>query len=114
MAKRNFKIIRTCISFFAAAATILFSNTTLAWDGSVSGKITQIDVTVGNNGAFRVYIGGQAMCVGGPAWAYVNEADSNYRTYVATLLAAKSSGSNVVIYSTKVGSYCQIGYIVVT
>jgi len=84
-----------------------------AWDGAPSGKITSIDVTAGTNYAFRVYLngGGIALCTNGTGFAYLNEADSNYKVYVASLLMAKAQGSTVTLFVTTEGGMCHIGYI---
>ena len=64
-----------------------------AWDGLVSGAIQQIDIADGQNYAFRVCIANApAACAGGPNWSYLNEADSNYKTYVAAQLTARAQG----------------------
>lgn len=102
---------------FALTITIssMYSPVALAWDGAVAGKIVGVEVASGQNFGFRVSLGGvSSMCAGGPSWAYLNEADSNYKTFVAVLLLAKVQDSNLTIYTTRVGSYCQIGYITVS
>jgi hypothetical protein len=87
----------------------------LAWDGAVSGTIAQMDVTNGNNQGLRVYLAGTStMCNGGASWAYLNDTDSNYKTYAAALLMAKAQGTTVHIYSNLEGGYCHIGYITLT
>ncbi len=53
------------------------------------------------------------MCTGGPDWAYLNEDDSNYKTYVAALLTARAQGTPVTIYSNLENGYCKIGYITI-
>jgi tartrate dehydratase alpha subunit/fumarate hydratase class I-like protein len=84
-----------------------------AWDGAPTGKITSIDVTAGTNYAFRVYLngGGSALCTNGTSFAYLNEADSNYKVYVAALLMAKAQGSTVTLFVMTEGGMCHIGYI---
>jgi len=89
-----------------------------AWDGTVSGRISSIDVADGANFAFRVVLDGTSACgPTGQGWAYLNEADSNYKVFVATLLSAKASASSVKLYTTivKWNGYdmCHIGYITV-
>jgi hypothetical protein len=84
-----------------------------AWDGAVTGTIGAIEVTAGNNQAIRVYLTGVgAHCSGGAGWGFLNETDSNYKTYVAVLLFAKSLNKQVVLYTTNVGIYCNIGHMV--
>src|SRR5690348_643084 len=74
-----------------------------AWDGVSSGTIAKFDVTAGNNYGFRVYINGiTSMCGNSNNWAYLNEGDSNYKTYVGLLMLAKSQGSQVTIFTTQV------------
>jgi hypothetical protein len=94
----------------------LLSFSSQAWDGHVSGKIGSIDVTSGNNYDLRVtLVNGPKLCGNGNTWAYLNNSDSNYQTYVSVLLAAKMAEKNVTIYTskeTKSGNgYCHIGYI---
>jgi hypothetical protein len=86
----------------------------IAWDGVVSGTIQAVEVTGGNNFGFRVFVSGVTnMCGTGSNWAYLNETDSNYRTYVAAILAAKAQASPVSIYTTLVNGYCQIGHVTI-
>ncbi|WP_157597894.1 MULTISPECIES: hypothetical protein [unclassified Rhizobacter] len=83
-----------------------------AWDGLASGKVTSIDVTGGSNYGFRVVLdGGTQMCAGGTTWAFLNETDSNYKTYVAALMVAKVQGTSVRLFTTTEGGFCHIGYI---
>jgi hypothetical protein len=99
----------------AAVLWIAFlTNPAFAWDGAVAGKITVLDTTGGSNFGFRVALAGApVMCAGGPTWAYLNDTDSNYKVYVAQLMVAKLASNPLVIYTTNVGGYCQIGYITV-
>jgi hypothetical protein len=84
----------------------------IAWDGVVSGTVYAVEITGGNNYGFRVFVSGVTnMCGTGSNWAYLNESDSNYKTYVAAILAAKAQASPVALYTTVVSGYCQIGYI---
>jgi hypothetical protein len=86
--------------------------TAQAWDGVASGNIYAVEITGGNNYGLRVFVTGVSnMCSGGSSWAYLNESDSNYKTYVAAILAAKAQGSPVVVYSTLENGYCHIGYV---
>jgi hypothetical protein len=92
------------------------SNLSFAWAGTVSGTVQMIDVAPGENYGFRVYIKDlPAMCGNSNNWAYINESDSNYKTYVSVILAAKMAGTPVVIFSEKEttsgNNYCHIGYI---
>ena len=83
-----------------------------AWDGVVSGTIATVQITAGQNFGFRLFLNGvTTMCTGGPNWAYLNEADSNYKTYVAAFLLAKAQGNTVAVYTTLENGQCHIGYI---
>ena len=89
-----------------------------AWDGTVTGKIKQIDVEAlnGNNAGFRVALEGKpSLCGNQHTWAYVNRSDDNYQTAVSVILAAKMAGTPVTLYTNKNAGwsdYCHIGYIV--
>jgi hypothetical protein len=94
------------------AGSLFSSRVASAWDGAVEGAIAILDVTGGSNYGFRITLfGGQSMCNGGPSWAYLNDTDSNYKTYAAALMMAKAQGSRVTVYSNLDGAYCHIGYI---
>jgi hypothetical protein len=83
-----------------------------AWDGAVAGTIYAVEITGGNNYDVRIFVSGVTnMCGSGSNWAYLNESDSNYKTYVAAILAAKAQGSQVTVYTTLENGYCHIGYI---
>lgn len=85
------------------------------WAGVSQGTVSQFDVTGAANYSFRVYINGTTnMCGSGSNWAYLNEADGNYKTYVAAIMMAKAQGNTVTIYTYRVNDYCQIGYVAVT
>lgn len=104
--------------FFSAAWVCIVLCVTpiaLAWDGVVTGKIRAIEVTNGSNYAFRIWFTtDQAMCSAGSKFAFLNEADSNYKIYVSALLMAKAQGSTIVIHTTNDGAYCRIGHLIVT
>jgi hypothetical protein len=78
---------RQCV--IAGAALLLTATTpALAWDGAVTGKIAQLDVSAaGENYGFRVtLVGTPTMCTGGAGW--------------------------VTVYTTKdANNYCVIGYV---
>lgn len=103
-----------------ALALVVASGTSYAWDGVVTGKISQINGVGGSAGApgnydIRVYIEGQTtICAGAidPAWAYVNSNDANYKGLLALLLMAQASGKTVTLDTNKSASgYCQIAYM---
>jgi hypothetical protein len=92
--------LRHAKAALAAAALAVVSSQVLAWDGVPSGNVLQFEITNSGNFGFRVwFVGAPAMCNGavaaGAGWAYVNEADGNYKTYVANLMMGKASGSRV-------------------
>lgn len=106
---RNFRFLSTA---GIISALLFAAPTAFAWDGVATGTISTFQVTQGGNYGFRVTLNNMAnMCTGGPGWAYLNDTDSNYKTYVAAILYAKAQGSNVTVYSTLEGIYCHIGYI---
>lgn len=81
----------------------------MAWDGTQTIVPQQIDVTDGGNLGFRVW---GPSCGGAANFAYLNFTDSNYSTYIAVILMAKSQGLQVTFYTTKDSSgFCHIGYI---
>jgi hypothetical protein len=111
--KGKFMLKRLMLSLFL----LVISFSASAWDGTVSGKVFTIDVTGGTNYGFRVTLsGGPKLCGNDHAWAYLNDNDSNYNTYVSVLLAAKLADRTVTIYTNRKGGttngYCHIGYIV--
>jgi hypothetical protein len=84
----------------------------MAWDGYVTGTVVALEITGGNNFAFRVHLAGATnICGNGMTWGYLNETDSNYKVYVAGILAAKAQGTAVSLYLTLENGYCHIGHI---
>jgi hypothetical protein len=106
--------IRKFIATAFASIFLAVSPLAHAWDGAVNAKISGIDVTTTGSGTYglRVYLGGATMCTGGGTFAYLEEADSNYKTYLAVLLSSKLTGSPVTVYTTTTGGQCHIGYVV--
>jgi len=94
--------------------SLVLSNVALAWDGITPGTISRIDVAAGDSQGFRVYLDGSpTLCGNSATWGYLNENDSNYQTFVGTLLSAKVTQSNVTIYANlQSNSYCKIEYVV--
>ena len=106
------------MKIYIAFALAFLHLPSFAWDGSVAGKVSRIEVTSGNNYGFRVYLNGSPkLCGNDHYWAYINESDSNYQTLVSVLLAAKAGQFNVRIYSNRKegldDGYCHIGYIAI-
>ncbi|MEO9601261.1 hypothetical protein [Parasphingorhabdus sp.] len=86
-----------------------------AWDGTTTGKVTQIDITTpGPNYDFRVYLEGfPGLCTAGHTWAFINTGDTNYETIASALMLAYSTGKTVTIYTNdSTSGYCKIGYVV--
>ena len=110
------KIMRFARQSTIAAAALLLSVPTpsLAWDGTVTGKIAQLHVAAGGeNYGFRVtLVGGPTMCTGGASWAAINTSATNYQAIVSMLALAYSLGKDVTIYTTKdANNYCIIGFM---
>jgi hypothetical protein len=96
--------------------TFLISVSASAWDGVVPGVISAIHITGGNNYDVRVYLAGTPkLCGNEHNWAYLNETDANYNVFVSSLLAAKATGDDVILYSTRkndaADGLCRIGYL---
>ena len=105
--------VKIILKALLVVLTILAPPLVFAWSGFATGTITVIKVTAANNYAFRVTLGGQAMCGNSNSRAYINNSDPNYNVYVAMLLSAKAQGTVVSVYSNAVSlGYCQIGYMV--
>lgn len=86
----------------------------MAWDGTVRGVIATIEVSQNiNNFPFRVWLGGPALCTGGPAWAYLDGNGSNYKAFVAALLSAQARGTPVTLYTLidSGSNFCRIEHI---
>lgn len=104
---------RRVMTFFAFLVSLLGS-AVYAWDGTVRGKIEQIDVTNAGNFPFRVVLQGHPiLCSSGQNWAYLDDKDANYRVNVSVLMTAKVTGSDVHLYTVKdpISGFCQIGYV---
>jgi hypothetical protein len=100
------------ISCIVLAGSWLAASAAYAWDGVVSGTVVAFEVTGGNNFGFRVFISGVTnMCGTGSNWGFLNETDSNYKTYVSAILTAKAQGNSVTMYTTVDNGYCRIGYL---
>ena len=105
------------LSLILTIALLSSVHVNAAWDGTNSGKIHGIDVAApGDNYGFRISLddGTTKMCGNNHTWAYLNETDSNYQTFVSVLLAAKMAEKSVIVYTNKDSSsneYCHIGYI---
>ncbi|USH03731.1 hypothetical protein K6Q96_06985 [Grimontia kaedaensis] len=88
-----------------------------AWDAVKSGKILDMHVTGGGNYDLRVVLQGRPkLCGNNNDWAYINESDANYQSYLSVLLSAKVADRTVELYATRESSsgkgYCKIGYMI--
>lgn len=102
-------ILYLTISLILILGQVLIAN---AWDGVITGNIQRIDITDGGNYGFKLFlVGYPALCSQGSNYAFLLDTDSNYKTYVAVLLAAKISNIPVTLYTYNYGSGCHIGYI---
>ena len=54
-----------------------------------------------------------AMCgASTPGWIYLNSDDSNYSTYVATILMAKAQGTPLTFFAVRESDgYCHLGHL---
>jgi hypothetical protein len=96
-----------------AGACFIFVNAH-AWDGSTAGVPGGLEVTGAGNFGFRVSLASPVPMCGPstPGWAYVEPTDSNYSTYVAVILMAKSHGTSVTVYTIRdANGYCRIGHL---
>lgn len=106
------RLIRPLATALLTAAVI--SAPAHAYDGQVNGVPGLIEVTNGSNYGFRVSLG-TVMCTNGSGFAYLNEADSNYKTYVALVLMAKAQSLAITVFSNRDSSgYCHIEDIQMT
>lgn len=87
-----------------------------AFASTNNGVISRIEVNASDATYYglRVALDGvTTICTGGPDWAYVNEADSNYKTTLSALLFAASMKKTVTIVSALTGAGCKISFVVV-
>lgn len=99
----------------SVAALSMYPVNAFAWDGTQNGRIIGVDVvTDASNFGFRVYTETQqpACDSGSPNWSYGNKSVTNYDALVAILTSHYLNGKPITIYNTKVGAYCEIGYVV--
>jgi len=94
-----------CVASPASAQT--------AWDGVVTGRVSQIDATDGNNLGFRVYLDGAPACgTGTPGWAYLNQSFDNYQVVAALVMTAWTTNRRVTLFSIRdTNGWCRIGYV---
>jgi hypothetical protein len=106
----------------AAILVVTMVPTAWGWDGTPTGKISEIHAAARESGAsgnfdFRVGIEGKnsTFCGGNAqsAWGYFNADDANFKGMSAVLMTAYTLGKTVTLYVTKdAPGYCKIGYIV--
>ena len=113
MNKRNLFVI--CMIFMVYQ--VFCTDVNPYWDGYATVRITRVDVTQNGNCDFRVMTNNEDLFndTDEPhdpvSWAYLNESDVNYETYVAMLSMAFMMDYDVVIHVKKVDNYAHIGYI---
>lgn len=97
----------------AVGCVFFLSSHAGAWDNQVTGTVLGFDVSDGQNLGFRVYLSGVTSYCNATSYdvAYINEADSNYKTYVAAIISAKAAGDPVTLYLTRFNGACKIGYL---
>ena len=109
--------MKSLFKILTALFFLVFSSQTFAaWDGSATGTISRIEVTDGNNYGFRILLDGNPkLCGNEHNWAYINESDSNYNTFVSVLIAAKAGKQRVRVFTKRkdgaADGYCHIGYV---
>jgi hypothetical protein len=105
------------ISFLTSVfLTFIASPVAHAWDGVATGVISKIDtVNETNNYELRVFFGSTVMCNNTTptmnTWAYLNSSDPNYKTTVANLMLAFTTGKTVTIFTMNEGYGCHIHYV---
>jgi hypothetical protein len=103
--------LKSLLAGAAMAAASLFSTSALA--DTNTGTISQ--VTTDANGTIAVFTGQPVQCAGN-GWniSVIWTTDSNYKTLVSMLLAARSTGATTVVVTTVNGSnHCQISSVTV-
>jgi hypothetical protein len=96
--------------------SLIISRLAYAWDGVATGVISRIDtVNETNNFELRVFLGSTVMCNNTTpsmnTWGNLNSSDPNYKTAVANLMLAFSTGKTVTIFTTNEGGGCHIHYV---
>lgn len=103
----------------AGMALGLVSTPAAAYDGSLVGQISSIDLTALNNYDFRVSVTGttaNACGTGTVGWGYLNASAGNYQAYVSIIALAYGMGKSVTIYLTRDPgtTFCIISYVSVS
>lgn len=104
------------IAMILALGAVAAPATAQAWDGIITGKVSGIDTSSGNNLDFRVFLDGAAACgPNTPGFAYMNHDYDNYQATAALILTAWTTNRKVTLHTTKdAGGLCRIGYVAVT
>jgi hypothetical protein len=97
----------------AVIALSFVASSVFAWDGSGTGKVDTISVSNDVSYTFRVSLLPQSpLCGTTNTFAYLNDGETGYKTFVGTLMLAKALGSSVTLYTTRDASgYCHLGYV---
>jgi len=104
--------------FGATAAMIICANANAAIT-SYTGLVSTI-LTVGSGGGapgnqdLRITLQGVATQCNGTPWSYINTSDANYNAIVASILAARTMGVPVSLYTSpdSTGGGCHILYTI--
>ena len=104
------------LAMILALGPVATPATAQTWDGAVTGKVSGIDTSSGNNLDFRVYLDGAAACGSGtPGFAYMNHNYDNYQVTAALIMTAWTTNRSVTLYTTKdANGWCKIGYVAAT
>ncbi len=105
---------RSCTAYLVALlALAILPTQASAWDGSVAGTIAGIE----NWGSqARIWLTGTpAMCSqpSNNTSAWIQGTPDVVKSLVATALAAKLSGANVVVFSNNSAGSCSVGVITI-
>lgn len=107
-----FKILLACM-----LTAVLWPVEAMAWDGSLTGRISSMHMVSGQPGNFemRISIDSGNVCSGvgkdGYGWLYLNESDSNYKATVAFLMTAYQTQQLVTVYGNlDSNKFCKLGY----
>jgi hypothetical protein len=105
--------VKMVVLFLGMIISGFFPLCSFAWDKATQGQIVRIDLTNAGNFPFRIILQGlPTLCTNGVQWAYLDDADGNYKVNVGAMLLAKSTGSDVVLFTEIdfASGFCRIGY----
>ncbi|MEO7495905.1 MAG: hypothetical protein ABIT83_05990 [Massilia sp.] len=92
--KKLFALVSLVIPMFAHA-------------GAYTAHFTPTSIFVSGEGNYHFRVHGVPGC--GSGWAYMNQADSGFKTYAAALMMAFTASKPVMLYvDTDTSGYCHI------